>query len=215
MSKKERDGIKKPRSARATRQFELGNYRIVTDTDNSERFFFEGLKASLPPDIRNKIEIVVSKKTHTKNLVIAAADIIGTFKETWIVFDRDQVPNFNELIAEADNRGISVAWSNPCIEIWFLAYYGTMPDGLTSVQCCEKFGAVFRKNTGEAYNKNDSAIYRKLLESGDEEKAVDVAVAKYKKWEKQRGEENTPYSEMNACTRMFEIVAEIRSKTGY
>jgi hypothetical protein len=83
------------------------------------------------------------------------------------------------------------------------------------VQCCEKFGAVFRKNTGEAYNKNDNAIYRKLLESGDEEKAVDVAVAKYKKWEKQRGEENTPYSEMNACTRMFEIVAEIRSKTGY
>ena len=125
------------------------------------------------------------------------------------------MPNYDGIIAEAENRDIKVAWSNPCIEIWFLAYYGIMPDGLTSVQCCERFGAVFKNNTGEAYNKNDSAIYRKLLESGDEEKAVKVALDKFNKWDKQRREENTPYSKMNACTRMFEIVAEIRSKTGY
>ena len=49
-----------------------------------------------------------------------AADIIENFKETWIVFDRDRVPDFDKLIQKANYRGISVAWSNPCIEIWFL-----------------------------------------------------------------------------------------------
>lgn len=105
MSKKEMTGINKPRAQRQMKRYELGNYRIVTDTDNSEKFFFEGLKKSLPPETRDKIEIVVSKKVRTKDLVDTAADIIENFKETWIVFDRDRVPDFDKLIQKANYRG--------------------------------------------------------------------------------------------------------------
>ena len=214
MGKKERNGIKKPRSSREPRRCELGNYRILTDTDNSERFFFEGLKASLPPEVRKKIEIIVSKKIKTKNLVKEAEEMIDSFKDTWIVFDRDQVPNFDELIDEAEHKDIHVAWSNPCIEIWFMAYYGSMPNGMNSVQCCTQFGIEFQKRRGEVYSKDDRNIYRKLIESGDEEKAIQTAKKKSEAWIKNsRDTEYIPPSERNACTLMFDIVAEIRSRT--
>lgn len=35
----------------------------------------------------------------------------------WIVFDRDQVQGFDEIIAKAEREGIQVGWSNPCFEI--------------------------------------------------------------------------------------------------
>ena len=45
----------------------------------------------------------------------------------WIVFNRDQVPNFDKIIAAAERSDINVAWSNPCFEIWLFAYFGNMP----------------------------------------------------------------------------------------
>ena len=45
----------------------------------------------------------------------------------WIVFNRDQVQGFDEIIAEAVSKGIQVGWSNPCFEIWMYAYFGSMP----------------------------------------------------------------------------------------
>ena len=35
-----------------------------------------------------------------------------THRIPWIVFDRDQVQGFDEIIAEAVSKGIQVGWSN-------------------------------------------------------------------------------------------------------
>lgn len=44
----------------------MGYYLIVTDTQGTERCFFDGLHDELPPDIRNRIVIkVVETKTRT------------------------------------------------------------------------------------------------------------------------------------------------------
>ena len=48
------------------------------------------------------------------------------YRIPWIVFDRDQVQGFDEIIAKAEREGIQVGWSNPCFEIdvcifWFHA----------------------------------------------------------------------------------------------
>lgn len=213
MSKQQRTGMKKPRSARQQRRYELGNYRIVTDTDETEKLYFEGLRDALPPDLKGKIEIVVEKKVSTSKLIEKAASIIGDFRDTWIVFDRDKVPGFDAMIEEAVRQDINVAWSNPCIEIWFLAYYGLMPDGLTSVQCCEKFEKIFKEKTNQKYNKNDKGIYSKLVNTGNEEDALKIARDKYKKWERDCPTTGyVPPSGRNACTLMFDLVGEIRSK---
>ena len=61
-------GERKTRSARPERIPKLGRYVIVTDTDETEKNYFEGLKANLPEASRNQLEIVVRKCT-TQELV--------------------------------------------------------------------------------------------------------------------------------------------------
>lgn len=65
--------------------------------------FFTGLHQSLPEDIKNKLVIkVVETKTRTmidKCMELTAYD--AQYRIPWIVFDRDQVQGFDEIIAEA------------------------------------------------------------------------------------------------------------------
>ena len=130
MAKKDRTGNRKTRDQR--KQFkvpELGYYLIVTDTEATERCFFKGLHQALPEDVRNKLVIkVVETKTRAmidKCLELTAYD--AQYRIPWIVFDRDQVQGFDEIIKEAEDKGIQVGWSNPCFEIWMYAYFGSMP----------------------------------------------------------------------------------------
>ena len=58
------------------------------------------------------------------------------YRIPWIVFDRDQVIGFDEIISEAEKKGIQVGWSNPCFEIWMYAYCGAMPAIQDSWTCC-------------------------------------------------------------------------------
>ena len=120
MARKDRTGNRKTREQR--KQFkvpELGYYLIVTDTEATERCFFTGLHQALPEDVRNKLVIkVVETKTRTmidKCLELTAYD--AQYRIPWIVFDRDQVQGFDEIIKEAEDKGIQVGWSNPCFEI--------------------------------------------------------------------------------------------------
>lgn len=115
MAKKDRTGNRKTRDQR--KQFkvpELGYYLIVTDTEATERCFFTGLHQALPEDVRNKLVIkVVETKTRTmidKCLELTAYD--AQYRIPWIVFDRDQVQGFDEIIKEAEDKGIQVGWFN-------------------------------------------------------------------------------------------------------
>ena len=111
MAKKDRTGNRKSREQR--KQFkvpELGYYLIVTDTEATERCYFTGLHQALPEDVRNKLVIkVVETKTRTmidKCLELTAYD--AQYRIPWIVFDRDQVQGFDEIVAEAVSKGIQV-----------------------------------------------------------------------------------------------------------
>ena len=146
MAKKDRAGNRKTRDQR--KQFkvpELGYYLIVTDTEATERCFFTGLHQALPEEVRNKLVIkVVETKTRTmidKCLELTAYDV--QYRSPWIVFDRDQVQGFVDIIEEATGRGIQVGWSNPCFEIWMYAYFGSMPAIQDSWTCCSEFGRVY------------------------------------------------------------------------
>lgn len=92
---------------------------IVTDTEATERCFFTGLHQALPEEVRNKLVIkVVETKTRTmidKCMKLTAYE--AQYRIPWIVFDRDQVQGFDEIIDEAERKGIQVGWSNPCFEI--------------------------------------------------------------------------------------------------
>ena len=127
MAKGDRTGNRKTREQRRRLKVpELGYYLIVTDTEATERCFFNGLHQTLPEHIRGKLVIkVVETKTRAmidKCLELTAYE--AQYRIPWIVFDRDQVIEFDEIIAEAKKKGIQVGWSNPCFEIWMYAYAG-------------------------------------------------------------------------------------------
>lgn len=42
--------------------------------------------------------------------------------EFWCVFDRDDHPSVAESIQRAEDNGIGVAFSNPCLELWFVLH---------------------------------------------------------------------------------------------
>lgn len=58
-------GNRKRRSEQTTRTINLGNYLIITNTDETEKNYFYGLRDSLPDDIKSNIVIKVEKAPHT------------------------------------------------------------------------------------------------------------------------------------------------------
>lgn len=212
MAKKDRTGNRKTRDQR--KQFktpELGYYLIVSDTEATERCFFTGLHQAMPEDVRNKLVIkVIETKTRTmidKCMELMAYD--AQYRIPWIVFDRDQVQGFDDIIAEAVNKGIQVGWSNPCFEIWMYAYFGSMPAIQDSWTCCSDFGRVYENKTGRKYSKADEQMYGKLSKAGDEEKAIKIAQHKLEQCIR---EGKTKPSEMCPCTTVHELVGEINGK---
>ena len=212
MPRVERNGNRKTRDQAAGRRVpELGYYFIVTDTKETEQNYMLGLRDSIPKELQGKLVIKVVK-TDTKNLVDEAlnlASINPQFGEIWIVFDRDQVKDFDKIICQAHNRGISVGWTNPCIETWFNAYLGEMPNYQDSVSCCSGFSTAYKKATGHKYLKSDSQIYEKLNRFGNEQNAIALAMKKYAE---HRANCKDKPSEMCPCTTIHRLVGEIKSK---
>ncbi|MGN1305059.1 MAG: RloB family protein [Oscillospiraceae bacterium] len=212
MARIERNGKRKTREQLAKQRVpELGYYFIVTDTKETEQNYMYGLRNAIPKELQGKLVIKVIK-TKTKNLVneaINLASLNPQYGETWIIFDRDQVQGFDEIIRKAEDKGINVGWSNPCIEAWFNAYFGVMPTYHDSVSCCNGFEKAFEQASGHKYIKSDSDIYEKLNRFGDEEKAIKLA---QQKLEEHKANCKDKPSEMCPCTTVHCLVKEIKSK---
>lgn len=60
MARKDRTGNRKTRDQRSKRRVpEMGYYLVVTDTEGTERCFFNGMHDSLPDDMKKKLVIKV------------------------------------------------------------------------------------------------------------------------------------------------------------
>lgn len=206
MARENRRGVRKTRDQRSKRRLpELGYYLIVTDTEATERCFFNGLHSSLEESVRQKIVIKVVE-TKTTKLIDKCQELTAydaQYRIPWIVFDRDRVVNFDSIIKEAKEKKINVGWSNPCFEIWMFAYYGKMPNIKESVECCREFGRIYKAKTGVDYTKSDNKIYDRLVESGNEQKAIELAERKL--LECQRNGKKKP-SEMYPATTVHKLV---------
>jgi hypothetical protein len=53
----------------------------------------------------------------------AQRDRGDAYDEYWCVFDVDEHPRLRQALELAARSGISVALSNPCIELWFLLHF--------------------------------------------------------------------------------------------
>lgn len=213
MSEEERNGHRRSRDARFDRcNLRLGNYLIITDAKKTEKLYMEGLKESLPKSVRNQLQIKVVTDIATDKLVEKACSLrskSSVYCDTWIVFDRDLVPNFDKIIKAAESREIHVAWSNPCIEMWFFAYFNKAPTISDSTTCVKKFKDLCQAKMNKyEYHKEDPSIYNKLTQYGNEKKAITCAKSRYQNaygiYQK--------YEEMVGVTTLYQLVEDIKSK---
>lgn len=210
MARSDRNGQRKGRESRKRRKPDLGYYFVLTDTKATEKNYLMGLHKSLPDDIRKRIVVKVSN-SKTSDLVNSCKSMLALepqYAQPWIVFDRDKVPQFDEIIQEAERKGIDVGWSNPCIEIWFDAYFGHMHAYMDSKQCCNRFAETFERETGREYSKSDEQLYELLNRYGDEEKAIKLAEDRIRSYED--GGISKP-SEMCPGTKIYLLVNMIHN----
>lgn len=212
MSRTDRTGKRTLRQAALKRKTLLGYYYVFTDTRKTEKNYLLGLKESLPPELRNRLVIKITK-SKTENLLescLNQAALEPQYGEPWIVFDRDRVVKFDEIIKTAQEKGINVGWSNPCIEVWFEAYFGLMQSDYESKSCCKRFSQIFQNNTGKEYDKADKNLYYYLNLYGDEKQAIITAEKRYCNHEKSK---IIKPSQMCPGTTLHRLIAQIREKT--
>ncbi len=179
------------RTLRQTRTGKLHPYPtvyflIVTDARETEKNYLNGIKKALPENLQNRVSLKIVHEKKPANLVEACLRFKNTEpqynSQMWIVLDCDEVLEFDVIIEMAGNNDIHVAWSNPCIETWFSAYFESIHSSIGSKQCIDEFKDIFKKKTGKQYLKNDQDIYRHLMEYGNEVKAVKRAEQKRKEF---------------------------------
>lgn len=212
--KKNRTGDMKRREARTRRVQDLGYYLVVTDTNQTEENYLIGLRDSLPAGLNGRIAIKVLR-TSTADLISRCREEASkspNYRELWIVFDRDRVPDFDKIVSDAEEAGINVGWSNPCIEIWLQAYFGKMDTPIDSVACCRNFRQTFLKNTSVEYDKADRKLYELLNRYGDEKNAIGLALKRHN--QHLRNNEKIRPSQMIPCTTLYKLIDEINGKTG-
>ena len=212
MAREDRTGKRKRRDSATRRVPDLGYYIVVTDAKATEENYLYGLRDSLPRELQGRMVIKVSR-AKTDELVDSCksqASLEPQYGEPWIVFDRDRVTRFDEIIQRARKEGIRVGWSNPCIEIWFDAYFGQMHGYQESKQCWNRFAETYERITGLEYDKSDKHIYEILNRFGDEENAISVAEKRLRANIESRIKKP---SDMVPATTLHHLVYEIRKKT--
>jgi RloB-like protein len=119
--------------------------------------------------------------------------------QVWVVFDRDEHPKFIEAIAKAESVGISVAYSNPCFELWLVLHYQDhdRPVGRDDIQ-----KTLRTLMPGYDPNRSKQALFHEICDASER------AEARAELMERRRDEERN--AKGNPSTSVFKLTREIR-----
>ena len=90
----------------------------------------------------------------------------------WAMFDRDEHPNFEQAKDKARNKGVRLAVSNPCFEIWGIYHYQDREGPIERHQCQKKLEELcpsYNKNSGKIFEDYDAIQnkYRDAIEKAE------------------------------------------------
>ncbi len=121
----------------------------------------------------------------------------------WLMYDKDDFPldNFDNTQYSAegrtDHRKYRVAWSNECIELWFVLHF----QELTVNSGRAHYQEILKQKCD--YEKNKEGMYAILKDK------TDIAIRRAKK--QYESYENEPPSRRCPATRVYELVEELQS----
>jgi hypothetical protein len=142
---------------------------------------------------------VVKKAVALAHRPIATDESFYVNDQVWAVFDRNDHPNFAQAVNKAEAAGISVAYSNPCFELWVVLHYQDHDRPVRRDEIQKVLRELMR-----GYDPDRS----KHLAFDDICGAVERAEKRAETLERRRAEERNPRG--NPSTSVFRLSQEIR-----
>lgn len=215
---KKKKGKKKKRKIES---IELAPYRylLVCEGEKTEPLYFESFKKLVNKKYKDTIKVnrytidILGTGRNTEDLVKYTEEAIQRelnqgslpYGNVWVIFDKDDFSKaqFNNAIYKSKNNGYNVAWSNECIELWFILHFEYLNTAITRTQYIEKLNEYFEVLGLGKYQKNMTNIYEIITSNGN----VNAAIANAKKLEK-ANEDREPADKM-PCTTVYKLVKEL------
>ncbi len=132
--------------------------------------------------------------------------------QIWCVYDKDSFPteHFNGVVERAESLNkenpdlqYHTAWSNECIEFWFLLHFAYYTADNHRTEYVTFLNDKFKELGIGKYQKNMKDIFSILLEKGNPKLAI-----RYAKRIIKDGEGKTP-TEIASGTKVYELVEEL------
>jgi hypothetical protein len=222
MTRTVKDADKAWKIRQTTNKRQLGNreirnlFHIYCEGENTEPEYFK----SFPVNTETKIEAIglgMSKTALVEEAIRRFSNAKFLKKQTnydpdrqlWVVFDFDvrgvacDSADFNNAIEFAQKKGIRVAYSNDCFELWFVLHSQYQTSAATRYEyyhlLSERLNCDYEKDgKAQAFAQG---LYERFLK--DQPKAILHASRLYEE------KKNETFSSQNPCTTVFQLVEEL------
>ncbi len=146
---------------------------IVTEGTKTEPQYFQAIKDVINAKYRGKIQLdIYGEGDNTISLFEKArnrATSSVVYKHVWVVFDIDDFPaerinRTAELCNEASNGETTyhAAWSNQCIELWYLLHFAYFQSDITRDNYWPKLTEHMKNYGFGTYTKNRTDMFEIL-----------------------------------------------------
>lgn len=200
---------------------ELKKYRyyIFCEGEQTEPQYFAGFKKLIEenPIYRDMVLIEIEPcAAETMRVIGMAEKYVKKNKikkgQIWCVYDKDSFPasDFNGVVSRADNLNqenpelqYHIAWSNECIEFWFLLHFAYYTANNHRTEYISFLNDKFQSLGLGKYQKNMKNIFEILMEKGDPNLAI-----RYARRIIENGIGKTP-TEIAPGTKVYALVEEL------
>lgn len=214
-------GMEKWKKKRRKEYMEMREYRyyIFCEGQQTEPLYFEGFKRLIEdnPVYRDMVLIEIEPCQAETMRVIGMAERYvrknNILKgQIWCVYDKDSFPpnDFNGVTQRAEQLNkenpelqYHAAWSNECIEFWFLLHFAYYTSNNYRTEYISFLNDKFRALGLGKYQKNMKDIFDILMNEGNPKLAI-----RYAKRIIKDGQGKTP-TEIAPGTKVYELVEEL------
>lgn len=214
-------GMEKWKKKRCQEYLEMKQYRyyIFCEGQQTEPQYFAGFKRKIEenPIYKDMVLIEIEPcQAETMRVIGMAEEYVQKNElnkgQIWCVYDKDSFPaeRFNGVVERADKLNkenpelqYHCAWSNECIEFWFLLHFNYYTSNNHRTEYISFLNDRFKELGIGKYQKNMQDIFDVLLKQGNPKLAI-----RYAKRIIKDGEGKTP-TDIAPGTKVYELVEEL------
>ena len=194
-------------------------YYIFCEGQQTEPQYFKGFKKYIEsnPIYRNMVLIEIQPcGAETMRVIEQAEEYVRknriTKGQIWCVYDKDSFPatRFNGVLERANDLNIQnesiqyhAAWSNECIEFWFILHFANYTSNNHRTEYIKFLNTKFAELNVGKYAKNMEDIFEILLKHGNPKLAIRYARKIIKE------HSCTPPTKIAPGTKVYELVEEL------